>query len=79
MEAFSNLKGTIWGRMNGWKERFLSQVRKDVLLKAVIQAIPTYTMGVFQLSKAVCKDINSMMAQFWWGHKENDTKLAWMS
>jgi hypothetical protein len=36
-------------------------------------------MSVFQLPKVVCKDINSMMAWFWWGHKENDTKMAWMS
>jgi hypothetical protein len=27
----------------------------------------------------VCKEINSMMAQFWWGHKENDSKMAWLS
>jgi hypothetical protein len=64
VEAFSELKGIIWGRMYGWKERFLSQARKEILLKAVIQAIPTYTMSVFQLPKAVCKVINSMMAQF---------------
>ncbi|XP_059451112.1 uncharacterized mitochondrial protein AtMg00310-like [Corylus avellana] len=65
--------------MHGWKEKFLSQAGNEVLLKAVIQAIPTYTMSVFQLPKAVCKEINSMMSQFWWGHKENDSKMAWMS
>jgi hypothetical protein len=33
VEAFSDLKGTIWGRMNGWKERFLSQAGKEVFVK----------------------------------------------
>jgi hypothetical protein len=51
--------------MQGWQENFLSQARKEVLLKAVIQAIPTYTMSVFQLPKTLCKDINSLMSKFW--------------
>jgi hypothetical protein len=57
----------------------LLQAGKEVLLKSVVQAIPTYTMSVFQLSKTLCRDINSMMSKFWWGHKDNDKKMAWMS
>jgi hypothetical protein len=79
VEAFMGIKARIWERINGWKEKFLSQAGKEVLLKAVIQAIPTYTMSVFLLPKTLCKDINSMMAKFWWGHKHNDTRIAWMS
>jgi hypothetical protein len=79
VEAFSGLQGKIWGRINGWKEKFLSQAGKEVLLKAVIQSIPTYTMSVFQLPKSVCKDINSMMSNFWWGQKEKEAKIASMS
>jgi exonuclease III len=77
--AFAGLKGRIWERMQGWKETFLSQAGKEVLIKAVIQAIPTYTMSVFQLPKTLFKDINSLMSKFWWGHKENDSRIAWMS
>jgi hypothetical protein len=57
----------------------LSQAGREILIKAVIQAIPTYTMSVFLLLKTLCKDINSMMGRFWWGSKENDTKVACMS
>lgn len=52
---------------------------KEVLLKAVIQAIPTYTMNVFQLPKALCKRLNSMMLRFWWGHEENLNQVHWLS
>ena len=34
--VFTELKGRIWERINGWKEKFLSQVGKEVLLKAVV-------------------------------------------
>jgi hypothetical protein len=38
-----------------------------------------YTMNVFQFPKTLCETINSMISKFWWGHKENNSKIAWMS
>jgi hypothetical protein len=43
-----------------------------------VQAIPTYSMGVFLLPKTLCKRINSLISKFWWGHQHNTTKAAWM-
>ena len=79
ISSFSSITGRIWECMNGWKEKFLSQAGKEVLLKAVVQAIPTYTMSMFLLPKTLCKDNNAMMSKFWWGHKGNDKRIAWMS
>jgi hypothetical protein len=45
----------------------------------IIQAIPTYSMSVFLLPKELCRALNSMMQNFWWGHKENNSKIHWMS
>lgn len=36
-------------------------------------------MSVFLLPKTLCKDINSIMSKFWWGNKDNESKMAWMS
>lgn len=69
-EGEVGLKERIWSRINGWKEKFLFSAGKEILLKAVIQAIPTYTISVFQLPKALCEQINSMMSKFWWGSQE---------
>jgi hypothetical protein len=41
------------------------------LLKAVVQAISTYCMSVFQLPKALCMPVHSFMNRFWWGSKSN--------
>jgi hypothetical protein len=69
----------VWKRLQDWKLKFLSQAGKEILLKAVIQAIPTYCMSVFLLPRALCKEINSHMRKFWWGHKENTHRVNWMS
>jgi hypothetical protein len=36
INSFSSIKGRIWECMNRWKEKFLSQAGKEVLLKAVV-------------------------------------------
>ena len=45
----------------------LSKAGKEVLIKAVAQSIPTYTMNVFQLPMKLCDELNAMCAKFWWG------------
>lgn len=42
--TFRCLKERVWAKVNNWKNTFFSQTRKEILLKAVLQAIPTYSM-----------------------------------
>jgi hypothetical protein len=79
VSTFTGIRGKIWKCINGWTENFFTQAGKEVLLKAVIQAILTYTMSVFHLPKKLCQEITSMMLRFWWGHKEKQNSMAWMS
>lgn len=51
----------------------------EVLLKAMIQAIPTYRMCIFQLPITLYKEINSLMQNFWWNHMAQSLKIHWMS
>ena len=46
------------------QEKLLSRAGKEVLIKAVSQSIPTYTMGVFQLPVKLCNELNAMCARF---------------
>ena len=66
-QTFSYLKDRVWKKLQGWKGRMLSRVGKEVLIKAVAQSIPTYTMGVFLLPVKLCDELNAMCAKFWWG------------
>jgi hypothetical protein len=76
--TFADIIGRVEKKLDGWNERFLSQAGKEILIKAIVQAIPTYTMGVFQLLKALCKRLNSLISRFWWGNNQGTAKKAWL-
>jgi len=57
-EAFKYILEKVSSKLENWKVKFLSQDGKEVLLKAVVQAIPTYSMRVFQLPLSLCKELN---------------------
>ena len=42
------------------------------------QAIPTYSMSMFKISKKIYDDINSMLAKYWWGQTRNEKKIHWI-
>jgi hypothetical protein len=78
-QAFFEIKDRIWRRLQGWKEKNLSQAGKAVLIKVVIQAIPTYAMSCFKFPAGLCEEISSMATRFWWGQKETGRKIHWLS
>ncbi|KAA3488795.1 reverse transcriptase [Gossypium australe] len=53
-------------RLDRWSNRFLSQGGKEVFIKSVLQAIPTYAMYCFLFPKSLCEKIESSLAKFWW-------------
>ena len=62
-KAFGYLKEKVWRKIQGWKEKFLSQAGKEILVKAVAQVIPLFAMSCFDLTKSFDDDISSMMCR----------------
>uniref|UniRef100_A0A803NVQ6 Chloride channel protein n=1 Tax=Cannabis sativa TaxID=3483 RepID=A0A803NVQ6_CANSA len=75
--SFNSLKDRIWTYLSKWNGKFLSKGGKEVLLKAVIQAIPSYAMSVFKLPDSFCNFVEKEMANFWWGIVDGKYKLHW--
>jgi hypothetical protein len=69
-DCFMHFKDRVVQRILGWKEKLLSIGGKEILIKAVAQSIPVFAMSVFKLPKGVCKSINDVIAQFWWGDED---------
>ena len=76
--SFSQIKERVWAKMKGWKERLLSAAGKEVLIKAVAQAIPTYAMSCFKLPQSLCQDLEAMVRKFWWGNNSDNKKIHWV-
>lgn len=77
--AFKYLKDRVWKRVQGWMERALSSGGKEVLIKAVAQAIPTYSMSCFKLPRGLCKHFDGLLRSFWWGSKEGKCRTCWVA
>jgi hypothetical protein len=63
-DCFEHFIDRIIQRINGWKEKQLSIGGKEILLKAVAQAIPVYAMSVFLIPKGVCKKMMDAISKF---------------
>jgi hypothetical protein len=78
-KAFAFVKEKIWKRIIGWKERFLSKAAKEILIKAIAQAIPTYDMSCFDITKSLCDDISRMICRHWWSQMDDEHRAHWVS
>uniref|UniRef100_A0A803PFI6 Reverse transcriptase zinc-binding domain-containing protein n=1 Tax=Cannabis sativa TaxID=3483 RepID=A0A803PFI6_CANSA len=74
------LKDKVRQRIQSWDNKFLSRAGKEVLIKSVLQSLPSYAMNVFLLTEEICKDIERMMSKFWWRSKSTETSgIYWIS
>jgi hypothetical protein len=62
--VFKSINGRYVKRMIDWKERTMSQVAKDVLIKSATQALPTYMMSVFKMPFGLCDALEKHVRAF---------------
>lgn len=73
--SFNYIKERVWQKLQGWECKLLSQAGRKVLIKAVIQAIPTYAMRCFKLLIGLCHEIEGLIRRFWWGQRGDQRKI----
>ncbi|CAJ2652404.1 unnamed protein product [Trifolium pratense] len=80
-ETFNYIKDRVWRKINSWSSKCLSKAGREVLIKSVLQAIPSYVMSIFLIPGSLIDAIEKMMNSFWWGHGGSNNKgihlLAW--
>ena len=74
-ESFTYIKQQVWKRIQGWEGKLLSQAGREILIKAVAQSLPTYTMACFKLPISLCHDLESMTCRFFWGQRGDNWKI----
>ena len=77
--AFNYLKDRVWKKVQGWMEQCLPAGGKKVLIKAIAQAVPTYSISCFKLPRGLCKHIDGVLRVFLWGSKEGKQRTCWVA
>jgi hypothetical protein len=77
-ERFKSTKQRLVKRCSNWVEQNMSMVVKELLIKSVAQAIPTYSMGIFKLPASTCKELTQINRKFWWGEEGGKRKVHWV-
>jgi len=76
-EAFEYMPARIRGLIGTWGGREASCEGREVLLKSVAQAVPTYSMSCFLLPVDTCKKMRSVIANYWWGSSADNRHIHW--
>ncbi|XP_048605537.1 uncharacterized protein LOC125583041 [Brassica napus] len=76
-KLFAFLKDKLMHRVNGWTGRWLSKGGKEVLIKSILLALPTYVMSTFLLPLEICENLASAIARFWWSSNPPKRGIHW--
>lgn len=61
---FEGLRNMIAQKAMSLQGKLLNQEGRGVLIKAILQAIPTYNMSYFKIPKKILDDISRITANF---------------
>ncbi|CAA7045965.1 unnamed protein product [Microthlaspi erraticum] len=76
-KLFAYIKERLQNRVNGWRSKWLSKGGKEILIKSVALALPTYVMSSFLLPLEVCDQLTSAIARFWWSSDAERRGIHW--
>lgn len=80
-------KGQSWNgvinnflkRLALWQSRLLSIGGRLTLCKAVLGIIPLYYLSLFKAPSTILNHLESIRRRFFWGIKENESKIVWVN
>jgi hypothetical protein len=52
---------------------------KEILIKYVLQSLPTYAMGIFKFPVGLLDELSHIIRDFWWGDEHDRRRIHWMS
>lgn len=76
-QALAFVRDRIGKKVQGWQKKCLSFSGREVMIKAVISAIPIYSMACFKYPSGTCKVLDSLVSNYFWGNSGEATNLHW--
>lgn len=75
---FGSVKEIFLNKIKNWKTRFFSIGGKEILIKAVAQAVPTYATSMFWFPTKLCNEIQGLLSKFWWDSNSTSKGIDWL-
>ena len=72
---FQFLVDKLQSKLQGWKANLLSQVGRTTLIASILQTLNLYTFSFSKVPETICKKMDSIVNDFWWGHDLGVRKL----
>ncbi|KAL1186356.1 hypothetical protein V6Z11_A01G173200 [Gossypium hirsutum] len=69
---FKDIFNRLSSRINSWSKRLLSYGGKDVFVKFILQALPTYALSIFLGPKGIIEHMNLRIHRMWWASNNKD-------
>ncbi|CAM8902040.1 unnamed protein product [Rhodiola kirilowii] len=79
VEMFGCITDKVWKKINDWKCKFLSAAGREVLIKAVLQALPIYMMSVYRLPERSIQELSRLLLKFWWDKGDKNRGISWVN
>lgn len=74
---FNEVKLRVLSKLSSWQSKNFTRGGKEVLTKALKQAIPAYAMSIFKIRQGLCSEIEKAIARFWWGSLDTHRSIHW--
>ncbi|GKC07636.1 reverse transcriptase [Tanacetum coccineum] len=76
---FSFILEKVLQKVQGWKKKLLSQAGREILIKSVIQALPSYAMQCYLLPNGLLEKILCHIRRFFWSREIDKRRIHWLS
>ncbi|XP_026449972.1 uncharacterized protein LOC113350104 [Papaver somniferum] len=71
LKSFDPISQCCEARLKNWVSVSLNQAGRYIMIKSVLNSLPTYQMGYFKIPSTIIKKLDSLQRNFWWGHRAN--------
>ncbi|KAL9678639.1 hypothetical protein QQ045_016487 [Rhodiola kirilowii] len=77
-ETFLPIIEKLQNRVHSWQNCKLSIGGKEVLISAVLNALPQYWLAIFLLPESIIQKIQSVILSFWWSTGPSKRGVHWV-
>ncbi|CAN1155644.1 Uncharacterized mitochondrial protein AtMg00310 [Linum perenne] len=78
-ETFRYILERLTTKAQAWKSAILSQGGREVMIKAILQAIPAYVFACFKLPVSLIKKMDAILMNFWRAGDGSKKSIHWIA